>query len=330
MVPLYLGGGVVAGIVIAIVMMGGDKPAEVTVTDKVVAPGDAPKPVQPDAPVAPPEGMVQIDGATFQMGSSKEEVDDALAWCTRLSGEPCPRELYERELPRHAVMVAPFFLDRTEVTNAAFAAALATAAVEPDPQFVRVAGTRLADLKGPHAGVRRAASGFAAVDQKAGLPVVQITWEGAAWYCASVGKRLPSEAEWELAARGADGRAFPWGNERDVTCEQAIHGRAASRKCLAGDRPANVATAPRDVTPEGVHDLGGNVAEWVVDRFAPYDPACTAGCVASAPVGAAVKRVARGGYFDGLAESLRAAGRSRFDHDAANVNVGVRCAKGVP
>jgi formylglycine-generating enzyme required for sulfatase activity len=155
--------------------------------------------------------------------------------------------------------------------------------------------------------------------------VVQVTWEGARWYCETIGKRLPGEVEWELAARGPQRRAFPWGDEREVSCDDAIHGRGKGLPC-GGDRPAAVASAPRDRTPEGVHDLGGNVAEWVLDVLAPHDPSCTEGCV-HAPAGSLAARVVRGGYFDGLAESLRASGRSRQPPGATSVNLGFRCAK---
>ena len=325
-----VGGAAVAIVIVFVMSRGGETKPEVPIANHQP---DAAKLEQPDAPVAPPtpEGMIRIEGASFEMGSTKEEIDDALAWCGRLAGEACPRELYERELPRHSVTVASFAVDRTEVTNAAFAAALASAGAElHDKRFVRIQGVRIADLHAAHAGVRRTETGFVVGDGMKDLPVVQVTWEGADWYCRSVGKRLPTEAEWELASRGAERRAFPWGADRDVACEQVIYGRGKGQPCAsAGDRPAIVASAARDRTPEGVHDLAGNVGEWVADRFATYDPACTGGCVVTERAGAAVRRVARGGYFDGLAESLRNSGRSRFDHDAVNLNVGVRCAKGI-
>jgi serine/threonine-protein kinase len=330
--PAILGGlvAVTAGVVAVVVLTRkGDAPAVHTPPPAA----DAAIAVVPDAHVIapPPTGMVRIAGATFELGSTQDEVDDGLAWCQRLAGQPCPRELYERELPRHPVTLGAFDVDRTEVTNAEFAAALTSEHAElRDGRFVQLDTIRIADLHAAHAGIRRSGSGFVAVDGIADLPVVQVTWEGADWYCRFLGKRLLGEAEWELASRGTARRPFPWGSDRDVTCEQVIHGRGAGQPCAgAGDRPAVVGTAARDVTPEGIHDLGGNVAEWVSDPFAPYDPACTGSCLVTAEAGADVRRVARGGYFDGLAESLRAAGRSRFDHGAVNLNVGLRCAKAV-
>ncbi|HUQ07394.1 MAG TPA: bifunctional serine/threonine-protein kinase/formylglycine-generating enzyme family protein [Kofleriaceae bacterium] len=309
------------------------EPAPVSTLDAALV-GPSPDAGARDAAaVAPaPDGMVRIAGARFDMGSTQEEVDEALIWCSRLVGEACPRDLYERELPRHAVEVAPFFLDRTEITNRAFATALATAgATVSKGRMVEVGGVRVADLQGGHAGVVHGSGGFAVKAGMADLPVVQITWEGAAWYCASIGKRLPTEAEWELASRGVERRTFPWGSAREPACDQVIHARGAGQACAsAGDRPAAVGTASLDHTPDGVRDLGGNVAEWVEDRFAAYDAACGAGCVVREPAGKAVPRVARGGYFDGLAEAARAAGRSRFGNTTANVNVGARCAQEAP
>lgn len=332
----------VAAVTIVVMMRGDEKPATVGTAENATPAADAATPAAdaaraelPDAslalPPSVPDDMIRIAGGTFEMGSTKDETDEALRWCEQLAGQPCPRELYERELPRHPVTIAPFLIDRTEVTNAAYAAALTAGQVDSHPRFARIADVLLADLDSKHSGVRSSSAGFVSVEGKEELPAVQITWEGAEWYCASIGKRLPFEAEWELASRGLQRRAFPWGSDREISCDDVTYGRGIGKPCArGGDRPAAVGSAKRDRTPEGVHDLGGNVAEWVFDAFAPYDATCTGTCAVTAPPRAAVKRVARGGYFDGLAESLRAAGRSRFQHDAVNVNVGFRCAKGIP
>lgn len=95
---------------------------------------------------------------------------------------------------------------------------------------------------------------------KAHWPAVCLTWYGATEYCRAQHKRLPTGAEWELAAAGRDGRPFPWGDrapEPDVVSFGARDGAAA--------HPRDVASSPLDVSPDGVHDLGGSVAEWIDD-----------------------------------------------------------------
>jgi formylglycine-generating enzyme required for sulfatase activity len=164
--------------------------------------------------------------------------------------------------------VASFELDRDEVTNRAFAGWLATQA-----EAWRISKYGVVETRGATAvplariapecggGLTATAEGHVrAGADKGHLPVVCVTWQGASDYCRAQDKRLPLEQEWELAARGREGRPFPWGDDLPrhdgVTFDR---GDGAMRQ------PREVGTSRQDVTPQGVRDLGGNVAEWVED-----------------------------------------------------------------
>ncbi len=333
--PAVLGGGVLIAVVAVIAVVASHGKGAAATTPSDAAPKLAPAPdatPAPPTPPPPPDGMIRLAAATVEVGSRPDEITADLAWCSKLAKMKCPDALYQREQPVQKIEVGAFDLDRTEVTNAAFAAALADARIAPpDDDEVLADGQLLAIAGTEHSGVAYRDGRYVAVDDLARLPMVRVTWEGARWFCQRAGKRLPTEVEWERAARGVDRRRFPWGDDTELGCDDIAIERGKDMECAAkGDRPSPVGSSPRDATPEGVLDLGGNVAEWVADAFRDRYPKCHRDCIVAAEPGSDVKRVVRGGYFDGLAESARGAGRSRFDHDATNINVGFRCAKEVP
>ncbi len=190
--------------------------------------------------------------------------------------------------PAHEVTVRPFFLDQYEVTNgeyARFVDETGRAAPWPGGEL------RLADAK---------------------LPVTNVTWYDAEAYARWAGKRLPTEAEWEYAARGADGRRFPWGNEWNP--------RAASSSEDGVDRPAPVGSYGEGVSPFGVYDMGSNVSEWVADRYAAYPNS-------SFVPKAGEFRVFRGGMFMSPPAEISNWKRFGIKPDEKRPYLGFRCAK---
>ncbi|MCD6310449.1 MAG: SUMF1/EgtB/PvdO family nonheme iron enzyme [Candidatus Eremiobacteraeota bacterium] len=143
---------------------------------------------------------------------------------------------YPLEFPERKVYVDAFYIDRYPVTNAQFAKFIKETGYKPEGIFWR-----------DYAGFRRRDH-----------PVVYITWNDATAYARWAGKRLPTEAEWEKAARGEDGRIFPWGNEPDTTMMN-ISGKGTTR----------VGTFPEGKSPYGVMDMAGNVFEWTADCIRP-------------------------------------------------------------
>ena len=223
------------------------------------------------------------------------------------------------EKVQHPVYLDAFWMDRTEVTNARYVQFLnslgehAGACGGHDCVETRVEDTysHILEMDG-HYSVER---GFEA------HPATQVSWYGAQAYCAWAGARLPTEAEWEKAARGTDGRLYPWGNEAP-DCEKAQYGDCGGATVPVGGRLAGA-------SPYGVLDMAGNVWEWVGDW---YDPGYYSVSPERNPQGpdSGVRRVFRGGSWGYLPAFLRAADRARNRPTYAGFNVGFRCAAQEP
>lgn len=279
-------------------------------------------------PPAPP-GMVTLPALGVDLGSSDDEIADALAWCrTLVTSGGCRPELYARERPVRRVHVSAIALDVHERSNAEVAAWLSRLRELHEDQGWLVAGeTRLVEV-GDDRDLRVRDHAVVARAGTERLPAVYITYDGARRFCRARGLELPTEAQWERAARGAARRRFPWG-DAEPTCDHAVYGGGPGGPCPRRGRTPIDATT-RDRTPEGIVHLGGNVAEWVLDRYVDGgDVTCRAPCVD--PVVAATDdphepHVIRGGAFESLAEQLRGAGRARAPRNAAFGNTGFRCA----
>jgi serine/threonine protein kinase len=300
-----------------------------------------------------PKGTVLIPGGRFALGSNEGEIDAALADC-RQHRRDCQRDEYERERPLHVVTVSDFFLDQFEVTNEDFVAFL-NRPLRPtyveDGRLVMAERALLVDIHPKASGIVYQEGRFAALPGFERKPVVQVTWQGAQEFCAAQGKRLPREAEWELAARSGLRRSpYPWTGFSLSTwpfrpeqgdrprCDGVVMARAPGQSCASAApesgepglrRPQDVGSAPQDVSPQGVYDLAGNVREWVEDEFRAQYPSCGP-CKnplvnPSTPLGT-VMRVVRGGSFQQEPTAARGAGRSRWRADYVATGIGFRCA----
>jgi formylglycine-generating enzyme required for sulfatase activity len=239
---------------------------------------------KPAAPI-PPEGMLAVAAGSYTIG--------------RDGADPL-------EQPRHKTDLAAFFIDRTEVTNAAY------------KKFVDATGHKEPSNW----------TGGNSPDRRDNSPVTGVTWQDAADYAAWAGKRLPSEAEWEAAARGADGRIYPWGNSwRSGLANIGL----TPDKPTAEQYPQalrEVGGYPQSASPVGAMDMIGNAWEWVADEFALYP-----GGIATVPKDIKDKmkpgltyRVIRGGAYDGD-EHHDATYRGLLDASQPYPKVGFRCVK---
>lgn len=262
-----------------------------------------------------PRGMAYIQGASFPMGSTAEA--------------DTPSDETSRQGSANVTTVASFCLDLTEVTAQAYATCTAC---DPLPTTV--------EFEGLTPNGRAFESQYCNGSQAGELPVNCVDWHQAKAYCATLGKRLPTEAEWELSARGTTSRTYPWGNAAPSGERLNACGTECSRMLTAklekagkgpwpamyGDDDAAPATAPvghypKGATPEGVQDLAGNVWEWTESPYCPYPFDDQANCGDS-------RRVLRGGGWDTTERlNVRAARRYPTAPAARGKSIGFRCAK---
>jgi formylglycine-generating enzyme required for sulfatase activity len=205
------------------------------------------------------------------------------------------RDAVGDEKPRHSVDLDAFYIDQYPVTNALY------------KRFVDATG--------------RAASVYWADSRFNAQPVVDVSWYDAEAYCRWAGKRLPTEAEWEKAARGTDGQTYPWGDQWDSTSANSSESKLG--------KATPVWTYPTGVSPFGAYDMAGNVWQWVADW---YDRDYYQWTPQRNPTGpdSGTRRVLRGGSWLNDPVLLRSAARDYNTPDFRHDYIGVRCARGAP
>jgi eukaryotic-like serine/threonine-protein kinase len=255
------------------------------------------RPVAGNSRTREKDGMVTVyvPGGEFTMGSDTGEGN---------------------ERPVHRVVLSPFWIDRTEVTNAQFRMCVEAGACQPPTACEW--GEPTYDDGG-----------------KADHPVVCVDWDQAEAYCRWAGARLPTEAEWEKAARGTDGLTYPWGNAFDGSkvnfCDRNC--RETWKDATADDgyaRTAPVGSYPEAGSPCGAWDMAGNVWEWVADWYAAGYYADSDGDNPPGPP-TGVYRVLRGGGWNSNQSEIRATYRNGSELPTVRYwNAGLRCAVDAP
>jgi formylglycine-generating enzyme required for sulfatase activity len=270
-----------------------------------------------ELPQKAPEGMVIVPAGKFQMGTDPGEIPSLVQWAKDTHFyDNAEAGWFENETPRHIVHLDAFYMDAYEVTNAQYKSFL-----EANPQWRK-------DRVDPQYCESFYLSSWDGNDyprREGDRPVESVSWHAADAYCRWTGKRLPTEAEWEKAARGGlTGKKYPWGD--------SFHRDAANSGGLAFgkmDMDRWECTAPvGSFSPNGygLYDMAGNVAEWCSDW---YDEGYYAVSPQQNPAGpgSGLHRVVRGGGWTGGVVDLRAAHRSGHKPTSTFSDIGFRCAE---
>jgi formylglycine-generating enzyme required for sulfatase activity len=268
--------------------------------------------------------LVSVPGGTFTMGTTPAEVLTAVTAC-RDEGGNCDISYGEDSAPPHQVTLNAFQIEQTEVTYEQYLGFLNWMGPRSHlngcdgfPCMVTLNETDVSNVTFDSANYRVPA----AINRH---PVANVTWYGARAYCQAIGRRLPTEAEWERAARGNDGRVYPWGNQVDTTLANT-----SSRTDLSPEQRGAVEVGSYPAassSPYNVQDMAGNVAEWVSDWYSPtyYSQAEASGLNPSGPpVG--TQKVLRGGSWDARIFFARTVHRQSLEPDQARIWAGFRCA----
>ena len=254
--------------------------------------------------------IVYIPAGSFMMGSTEQEVEEAFARCDVYYGD-CDRAWFEDQLPVHQVFLDAYWIDRTEVTNAMFAAFLTAEGNQEE------GGTRWLNDEADSVQIHLLNGQWDPINAYEDHPVTHVSWYGARAYCDWARRRLLTEAEWERAARSGDRRMYPWGNSFP-TC------LLANFEDCVGDTNT-IGTHPDGASPYGVQDVAGNVWEWVADR---YQSDYYGDSPLENPAGPSTGgyRVLRGGSWDTSIYYFLSAYRVRNIPEDSDSGSGFRCA----
>jgi formylglycine-generating enzyme required for sulfatase activity len=241
--------------------------------------------------------MALVPAGCFMMGSTEAEIDYAMELCESARGESeCERGYLEDQAPRHEVCFdEPFWMDVYEVTNAQY--------------------------------------GSPGIWSGESYPRENVDWFGAADHCEGRGARLPTEAEWEYAARGPDGLIFPWGNSFDGAllnyCDANCTYNPPDLAVDDGYRhTAPVGSYPGGVSWVGAHDMSGNVWEWTDSVYEPYPYEAGDGSEEEGSSDSSSERVVlRGGSWIYFSYDACATYRGRDTPSTSYIDIGFRCVR---
>ncbi len=263
--------------------------------------------------------MVYVPAGEFRMGIDREGFNYARQLCREYGGDTaiatCGVAVFADEQPMHVVVLKGFWIDQTEVTNLQYHRCMQAGHCTPPADF--------------GSSTRQSYYGDSSYED---YPVVSVQWQQAVDYCDWAGGRLPTEAEWEFAARGSEGWTFPWGNTFDGTrlnyCD--VNCRSGPNDPGVNDGYADtapVASFPAGVSWCGAFDLAGNVREWVADWYGRYPSEQQVNPIGPSSGDA---RVTRGGSWLDTPDDVRSTNRGGNSVGYWHPKVGFRCVTSSP
>lgn len=230
-------------------------------------------------PAAVKDGMVRIPGGRFTMGSDDKKAPP-------------------NERPSRPVVLAPFWIDKTEVTVGAYRACVERGAC---PRPARSSASCTYDLGDPK------------------LPISCVPWASAQAYCVAMNKRLPREVEWEMAARGTMAAKYPWGGSAPGCGAAVTLASDRTQRSCSGKKPARVGSHPSGASPYGLEDMSGNVEEWTADWYGE--------ALSDLSPRAGASHVLRGGGWLSQPSQSKTTSRNWGSAREMGPNVGFRCAR---
>jgi formylglycine-generating enzyme required for sulfatase activity len=275
------------------------------------------------------EQMVDVPAGEFEMGITENEINELLK-----TNPDKSRDMFLDSLPRHTVYLSGFSIDKYEVTNEMFSQFMTASGYKTDAEkdgwgevftgkeWSKTLGANWNHPRGPDSSIAG----------KEKYPVVQVTWADANAYCKWAGRRLPTEAEWEKAARGIDNRKFPWGN--GDSSGTLLNFADKNTQVIGADSSiddgyqfiAPVGSYPQGASPYGAMDMAGNVYEWIADWYGPtyysYAPK-------ENPMGPSTGtlRAKRGGAWCSRSVFVQSTYRDGFEPTYKGDDFGFRCVR---
>lgn len=276
--------------------------------------------------------MVTIQGGTFNMGTTTDEIIDAVNQCINRDNANCQPSYGEDSVPQFQIRLETYQLEAYEVTFQQYITFLNYLRAQGQSHLNGCGGFICVQTQneiGEDGVITFDGSTYSVPPTLAEYPAYGVTWYGANAYCEIIGRRLPTEAEWERAARGTDGRIYPWGSIWSPTLAQ-------TNRSQIGVGPLPVGSFPEGATPTGLFDMAGNIAEWVQDWYSPdyYARQSSQPQPVFNPTGppAGVDKVLRGGSWDAVPFFSRSVHRQAHEPIPATQTeifdrwIGFRCA----
>ena len=274
--------------------------------------------------------LIQVPGGAFEMGTKAQEAAIAAEECTSLWNSKCDPNDASDSFPPHQVTISPFYIEEKEVTYDQYLAFLNAETIGMGARNSKHKNGCEGQLcietrtENQNSNINSDTQNYRVNAAITNFPVAGVTWYGAQSYCAAIGRRLPTEAEWEHAARWTQNTIYPWGNEFIVTNARTSRPQETDQT-LVGPKPVGSYQSYN-----GLYDMAGNIAEWVSDWYDPlyYTTLANSATAIVDPKGpvAGTQKVLRGGSWDALPFYSRSVHRQSLPPLGPTLWAGFRCA----